>query len=862
MANPAHTPQSRAPNSRSPQAGGVAELIHAGLAHHQAGRLSDALAAYTRVLGSDPRQFDALYLGGTAKLQLGDIKGGVKLLRRAVKVNGRHPSAQNNLGSGYQGLGQHREAVPHFRKAIAAKPDYAEAHANLGKSLIQLNKQKDAEAALTRAIELQPANTKALELLGTLMQNAGRFESAVDCYARSLALNANQALVQAMQGACFLELDELDKARVAFEAALRIDSSMVRALHGLAATARRQRKLDEAERLVEKALAKAPDDAEIHLTKGHIFRDKRNYAKAFAGYQAAAEANPKMPAAHAGISWASRWLGDLKTAEKHARHAIDLDPDYPDAYSCLGDVFTARDDTDSAIVAYGTAINRGLKSARLYYLFAECVMLKKRFPEGIHSMIEAVKLEPDYYAAYRKAYHAARHICDFPMIEKFENTYRFDVAARKRFPVPPFSVLSETDDPASHKAHGEWFSQRYVRTIADFATEEAKPLPALPAPPAPGEKIVLGYYSNDYHEHATAYLMAELFELHDRSRFEVRAYCYTPDVKTEMRDRLMAGVDAFVKVKHLNDLEVAEQVRADGVHIFIDLKGWTSGSRSGGLGLRPGPIQVSWLGYPGTLGTEAADYIIGDPWVTPEGSEEFFTEKVVRLPDTYQMNDRKRKVAVERPTRADWDLPEDRFVFASLNQSYKISPEIFERWMEIMTRVPDSVLWLLDSNDWAPDNLREAAEARGVSGERLIFSGGVPAAQHLARYPLADLCIDTFPYTSHTTASDALWMGVPLVTLAGQSFPARVAASLLASAGVPELIAQTPEAFVELAVSLANDGDTLQALRDKLEANRMSCPLFDSARFTRHMEAAYEEMVATWRAGEEPKAIDVVPVQG
>jgi predicted O-linked N-acetylglucosamine transferase (SPINDLY family) len=386
----------------------------------------------------------------------------------------------------------------------------------------------------------------------------------------------------------------------------------------------------------------------------------------------------------------------------------------------------------------------------------------------------------------------------------------------------------------------------------------------VPAPGAPlwngerygHERIRIAYLSADFHQHATADLIAELIERHDRSRFEVTAISFSRDDGSAMRQRLLQGFDCFEDVRAKSDAEVAQLLRDGEFDIAIDLKGHTEGSRPGILAHRPCPVQVNYLGYPGTIGAPWLDYIIADATVLPFSHQPFYSETIVHLPHCYQANDSTRAIA-QTPTRREAGLPEHGFVFCCFNAAWKITPAVFDVWMRLLGRIEGSVLWLLEDNADSPAHLRAAAKARGVDPARLVFAPRLPSAAHLARHRLADLFVDTLPYNAHTTASDALWAGLPLLTCLGAQFDGRVAASLLQTIGLPELVTGGIHDYEALALALAKDLPRLADLRARLAANRLSSPLYDTVRFCASLEAAYLRMVEISRARRHPESFTV-----
>jgi len=447
---------------------------------------------------------------------------------------------------------------------------------------------------------------------------------------------------------------------------------------------------------------------------------------------------------------------------------------------------------------------------------------------------------PDYDYVRGHLLHAMQHCCDWRDFESRMAHLTELVRSGKRVALP-FEFLavsgSAADQQQCARIHA---SDRY---------------PASPRPLWRGEryehgKIRVAYLSADFHTHATAFLMAGVFEAHDRARFETTAISFGPDIEDETRGRLRRAFGRFIDVRNQSGHETARMLRELEVDIAVDLKGYTAHSRTDILSHRAAPVQVSYLGYPGTLGAEYVDYLIADRIVIPEEDQSCYTEKIVYLPESYQPNDSRRAVAARTPTRGEAGLPERGFVYCSFNNNYKITPAIFDVWMRILRRTDGSVLWLLEDNAAAARNLRREAESRGVSSGRLVFAGRVKPDEHLARHRLADLVLDTLPYNAHTTASDALWTGVPVLTCLGTAFAGRVAASLLKAVALPELVTGSLEEYEELAVRLAGEKGMLEDLRARLADNRATCPLFDTDRITRHIEAAYVTMWERLRRGE------------
>jgi predicted O-linked N-acetylglucosamine transferase (SPINDLY family) len=443
-----------------------------------------------------------------------------------------------------------------------------------------------------------------------------------------------------------------------------------------------------------------------------------------------------------------------------------------------------------------------------------------------------------------------QHVCDWSRFDELSALQRRD-ALDPGQRISPFSLLSIPSTPAEQLASAKSFAARRVAAMAGY---RERPGPSRGS--APTARIRLGYLSADFREHAVAHLVAELLELHDRRRFEVVGYSYGPDDASPMRTRLMRACDAFVDVRELSHPDAAARIRGDNVSILVDLQGYTTHARTEIAALRPAPLAVSFLGYTGTMGADFIDYIVVDSFAVPDAAARSFTEKLVRMPGSFQANDRQRRIGAT-PSRAQLGLPDGAFVFCCFNQSFKILPEVFAAWMRLLAAVEGSVLWLLETNPWAAGNLRREAGRAGVDPARMVFAPFVPQEAHLGRMRAADLVLDTRPYNAHTTSSDALWVGVPVVTFPGDTLASRVAGSLLRAVDLPDLIVSSMAEYEALAARLARGPSLLAEVRARLERNRPGCALFDTPAYVRHLESAYARMWERHLRGDPPGQIDL-----
>jgi predicted O-linked N-acetylglucosamine transferase (SPINDLY family) len=525
--------------------------------------------------------------------------------------------------------------------------------------------------------------------------------------------------------------------------------------------------------------------------------------------------------------------------------ALRLDPSNAVTYNNRGIALSSLGQFEAAAQSLSKAIELGMQQAATFNNLAIALFNLKRFTEAISNYQKAFELNPDHPNLRGGLLNARTHICDWSNRQAAVDEICARVTLQQNV-VTPFEMLAAVDSPPLHQIT----AQVYAKTKCP-----ANPTLGAIALRKPTGRIRLGYFSADFHNHATAYLMAEMFERHDRSQFELIAFSFGPEAQDAMRTRLTAAFDQFVDARLMPELEIARLSRQMGIDIAVDLKGNTEDCRTGIFAARAAPVQVSYLGYPGSMGVDYMDYILADTTVIPEGNRQHYTEKVVCLPHCYQVNDRQRKVSERRFSLSEVGLPETGFVFCCFNNNYKITPPTFDGWMRILQRVEDSVLWLLQDNPLAAENLRKEAQARGVSPQRLVFAQRMPLDEHLARQKLADLFIDTLPYNAHTTTSDALWAGLPVLTCAGESFASRVAASLLKAIGLPELVTHSQQDFEDLAVELASQPQQLAAIREKLARNRLTTPLFDTELFTRNIEQAYKAMHQRHVAGLPPEHI-------
>ncbi len=622
-------------------------------------------------------------------------------------------------------------------------------------------------------------------------------------------------------------------------------------------------------------------EAEAQWRKGVKASGAGLWADAKRHFTRAAYLTPDQGIFWTNLAQALRKLGELAPAETAARRAVALDPSdllarklcgvtlteqhrYADAVAVFAALPSGAPTDHDFHCEYGQALymlGRIVESTRQFILSFTCkpdfvpahARLSNAFARlGMHSeaaeCLRTVEmLQPWDAQALGNLVHQTQNACQWDRL--VHDTARLHESIEHHAPAQttPFTYLAMDSTPRQ---------QRLAAQIsARFEFGAVKPLPVeRRAPRAAGERLRIAYVSGDFQHHATAMLMTEVLEMHDRERFEIFLYSYGPDDNSDWRRRVMRSSEHWFDAAQISDLDLARRIRADGIDIAVDLKGFTRATRMKVFAYRPAPIQVAWLGYPGTCGADFIDYVIGDPVVTPREAQPDYSERIAQMPWSYQPNDRQRPLGTPA-TRAMCGLPAHAFVFCCFNNAYKIMPAVFERWCALLHAVPDSVLWLYEANPQATDNLLREAQQRGIDPGRIFFAPFVAQDKHLARLAAADLFLDTLPYNAHTTASDALWAGVPLVTCIGDTFASRVAASLLRAVGCDELVTRSLDEYQALALALAGDRTRLAGIRQRLIDAREEAPLFDSPRFAIGIEQLFERMAQRHREGLAPDSL-------
>ncbi|WP_417811152.1 tetratricopeptide repeat protein [Thalassospira alkalitolerans] len=680
------------------------------------------------------------------------------------------------------------------------------------------------------------------ELIGLYRQQ--NWSEAINASGKISALFPDFADGWNIQAAACNALGDMDGTARALREVIRLQPNSAPALNNLGVILQQKGDVVAARAFYQRALSAKADYPEAWTNLGVVLRDQ---GELDAAKQALGKALAIKPDHAPALGNLGNVLGDMGRPQEAVtcyRRALAIAPDYVDAIYNLGNALKRLGQLSASIDCYQKAISLRPDWAEAHYNLGVALKEDGQLVRAVAAYDRAVALRSDYIDARVEKLREQMYLCDWSEFDAFVS-FADDLAARGD-PVPPFPFLVMEDNPTRQRKRSEsWARQVFAGTKTPSTL--AMPPQARQDHSDQNDRIRIGYFSSDFHDHATLFLMAGVFAHHDMSRFEIYVYSYGAKKDGVLRTTLRDQATAFFDVAEMSDSEIQHLVGGHSLDVAIDLKGFTENSRSEIFAVRLAPVQIAYVGYPGTMGTDFIDYLIADRVVIPQRHQDAYCEKIIYLPDCYQPNDNCREIAETTTNRTDFGLPEDGFVFCCFNHNYKITPREFGIWMRLLDRVEHSVLWLWCTNKTAEENLRKAASAQGVSPDRLIFAERLPQAEHLARLRHADLFVDTFNVNAHTTASDALWGGLPMVTRAGDQFAARVAASLLCAMDLPELVTDSDDAYESLILDLATQPDRLAKIRTKLEQNRLKAPLFDTLRYTRGLERGIEMAVKRYR---------------
>jgi protein O-GlcNAc transferase len=788
-------------------------MFRQALSFHRKGRAPEAEHLCLLVIGAEPNHFEARHLLALLRLQQEKYSEAFDLLAPLSRAQPHKPKVWSNLGLVLQKLKRYEEALDAFERVLAVKSNDAVTLHNKGTVLDQLGRCEEAITNFDLALMKRPAHAETHYCRGNAAKNLGRHQDAIASYSRALRLKPSH--VEALHSRAYMlaQLGHYEQAIADYDRLLTIGGSA---------------------------------QAELHFNRALALQLSVRHEEALAGYDKAISARPNYAEAFYNRASMLAELNRHEEALESYDRALALRPDYIRALINRGNTLQRLRRHTEAVAGYDAALAINPDNAEALYNSGNALFESQCHAEALASYDRALQLAPDHPHALTGLANCALAICDWRRTTELATQLENRILTNQGV-INPFTFLGYCDNPEMQYQCAKAFIQSRVPQPKSllWSGEVWK-----------HDRIRIAYLSSDFREHATAFLAIELFEHHDRTRFEVLGISYGHDDKSEMRARLVAAFDRFHDVASKSDSDVAQLLRDLQVDIAIDLKGITYSSRPSILAHRPAPIQVNYLGYPGTTGAEFIDYIIADQFVLPFAQQQYYTEKIVHLPNCYQVNSQ-RQMTVSTLTRAEAGLPETGFVFCCFNNNYKIMPQVFDIWIRLLAALDGSVLWLLRDNKGAEANLRNEAQSRGIDPNRLVFADRVNLDEHLARHRLADLFLDTLPINAHTTASDALWAGLPVLTCLGRVFAGRVAASLVNAAGLPELITNSLEDYEKLAMRVAREPRLLARFKERLAQSMQTNPLFESRQYCRQIEAAYTMMFDLWQHGDSPQALTV-----
>jgi protein O-GlcNAc transferase len=813
---------------------------------HRKGALKAASALYQELLRADPNHAAACGNLAIISAQQGDFIRAEGLFREEIRLQPDSAVAYNHLGSVLQQQDKWDDAIAAHQRAIALDPNYAKAHLALGNALKARHRLDDAMRCYLAALAVKPDYAEAHNNVGVVLQLDGKLAEAANAYRKATAAMPGYAEACFNLGVVLHQMRDLRGADAAYRQAIAIDPDVAVAHNNLGTVLKDLGRLDLAMAAFERAIDLRGDYAEAVYNRATILQEQGRLEDAIALYGRAILLRPDYIDAINNAGIVLQELGRFRDAIELYRRVAQPMPVHADLYNNLGTALLADGQPQQARAAFEQALACRRDFPQAAYNLGNALRECGDLGAAMRAWQNALALRPGYPDALCQLAHHRARVCAWDSHEQDQKTLRDLVASGIR--VPPFYLFATPATAAEQlRCAEQWIAPLTLPQDDLFRHGARRERP----------RIRLGYLSADFHEHATARLMAELFEYHDRNRFEVFAYSYGVDDASPMRNRLARAFDRFVDIAALPHRDAAAKIHADEIDILIELKGYTHGARPAIAACRPAPVQVSYLGFPATMGAGFIDYILVDRFVVPKSQQAFFSEQLVHLPNCYQVNDRKREMSARPTERRACGLPEHGVVLCCFNNSYKFTPEVFDIWMRLLRAAAGSVLWLVAGNALVEANLRREAAQRDVDPARLVFAPVVPPAAHLERHRHADLFLDTVPCNAHTTASDALWCGLPVLTSSGDTFASRVAGSLLTAIGLEELVSASLQDYERTALSLIRAPERLAALRRKIERERDLSSLFDLPRSTAAVEAAYERMWQRWRAGEGPVGFSV-----
>lgn len=853
-------------------------LLLLGAIHFQLRNFSECIFYNQQCIRVDPTYAEAFSNLGNSLKELGDIQAAIQFYLKAIKLKPRFGDAYNNLASAYMQLGQLQEAMETYRMAIVLNPGLVDAHSNMGNlhkatGDLESSKRCYLEAIRIRpdfaiawsnlagvfksegqlktsiayyqeAIRLCPEFADAHSNLGNVLKESNQLDDAIASYQTAIKLRPDFAVAHGNLGSCYYDKGNMDSAIRSFKYAIQLEPNFPDAYNNLGNALREIGNLDEAIQCYRSSLRLKPDHPHAYNNLGNAMKDKGLIQEAIHCYVTAVRLMPKFAAAHSNLGSVLKEQGKLDQALAHYREAISINPTFSDAYSNMGNTYKDMGKLEAAVECYEKAIDISPKFADAHCNLASLYRDTDQVVKAIQSYRKALTYRPNFPEAFSNLLHSQLCICDWSNyrddIAKLNEIIKDQLAAvgRNILRLPSVQPFHSLIYPFSLEETLQ-IARRYAsKTVMNASLVESSGI-FLQKPSA--ARIKVGYISSDFGNHPLGHLMSSVFGFHDREKYEINCYSLSQSDGSKWRSKIEGDVDSFKDISQMHFGDAVNLIRADRVHILINLNGYTKGARNEIFALRPAPVQISLMGFCGTMGSNFIDYMVVDPMVIPDDFRSYYDEKLIVMPHSFFVNDHKQSaqfVLNNQRTyrRAQYGIEEDKFVFCCFNQLYKIDPIIFDTWINILKRVPNSILWLLRFPGAGEENIFREARKRGLRHDQIVFSDIAPKEEHLERCLLADLSLDTLIYNGQTTTCDLLWAGTPVISCPGEKMCSRVTSSLLKSCGLESLICSNLSEYEELAVTLAQDVHKLYEMRLHLERCRESCALFDTMRWVKNFE--------------------------
>ncbi|BCX15091.1 MAG: hypothetical protein KatS3mg088_774 [Patescibacteria group bacterium] len=770
------------------------------------GDLDNAIKFFKKSIKLSPNAQIYYFLGLSHQLK-GDLENAKKYYLKSIKTDDKYSMSYNNLGVIYLDQKEYSKAVNCFEKSIKSDISNSFAYNNLGNAYKKMGDSKKAKQAWKNAIKIFPRLPEPYNNLGVLAYEEKKYKKAIS-YLKKAA---------------------------------DIDPEYIQPLYHLGFVFARLKKFNIASNYLEKYIKKAKPDANTLALLANCYLNCGKLKEALEKFEEALTLEPESPFIINDLGNLYKQIGDLEKAAYYYQKALKINPKLDGTLNNLGTVFFNRRQYQKAINTFTKAIEINPNISTAHYHLGLIFERQGKFDKAARHLVKAYQIDPELGEALNVITYLTMQGCLYDKYDyyskKLDELTIKEIKKGGKISQSPFLNTVRTEDPKTHLQIASQKSREIKEDVKGYLENWKTPKFKRKG------VITLGYLSNDFYDHATTHLIQRLFKLHNRNRFAVYAYSYGPDDKSPYRKMLEKDADLFVDIKDLSFIDAARKIRQDGVDILIDLKGHTRDSRLEILALRPSPIQIHYLGYPGTTGADFIDYFLTDSVITRKEDEKYFSEKLIYLPNSYQINNNQRQIWKGEITKEEMGIPKNKFVFCSFNQSYKINRRTLYLWLEILKKAKESVLVLLETNSFAPREIKKEAEKNGVNPKRIIFVPRLPQEKHLARIGLCDLALDTLTCNGHTTTSDTLWAGVPVVALYGKHFASRVSSSLLSAINLKELITHSGKEYLELAVDLYKNPKKLEKIKKKLEKNRLKAPLFDSEQTVKNLEKAFLEAV-------------------